>query len=93
MKPVVKELKNRFGPHVYTTNADITLEKAVVDLLIANKLTVSTETGFSSVPPPGPAIPVTDTDTSAFEIAAAPFAISLATSSLTVACDSKSKGC
>lgn len=42
VKPVVKELKNRFGPHVYTTNADITLEKAVVDLLIANKLTVST---------------------------------------------------
>lgn len=42
VKPVVKELKNRFGPCVYTTNADITLEKAVVDLLIANKLTVST---------------------------------------------------
>lgn len=42
VKPIVKELKNRFGPHVYTTNADITLEKAVVDLLIANKLTVST---------------------------------------------------
>ena len=42
VKPVVKELKNRFGPYVYTTNADITLEKAVVDLLIANKLTVST---------------------------------------------------
>ena len=40
--PVVKELKNRFGPCIYTTNADITLEKAVVDLLIANKLTVST---------------------------------------------------
>ncbi len=42
VKPVVKELKNRFGPYVYTTNADITLEKAVVDLLVANKLTVST---------------------------------------------------
>ena len=42
IKPVVKELKNRFGPCIYTTNADITLEKAVVDLLIANKLTVST---------------------------------------------------
>lgn len=42
VKPVVKELKNRFGPCVYTTNADITLEKAVVDLLIANKLAVST---------------------------------------------------
>ena len=42
VKPVVKELKNRFGPYLYTTNADITLEKAVVDLLVANKLTVST---------------------------------------------------
>lgn len=42
VKPMVKELKNRFGPCVYTTNADITLEKAVVDLLIANKLTAST---------------------------------------------------
>ena len=42
VKPVVKELKNRFGPCIYTTNADITLEKAVVDLLMANKLTVST---------------------------------------------------
>ena len=42
VKPVVKELKNRFGPYVYTTNADITLEKAVFDLLVANKLTVST---------------------------------------------------
>lgn len=42
VKPVVKELKNRFGPYVYTTNTDITLEKAVVDLLAANKLSVST---------------------------------------------------
>ncbi len=42
VKPVVKELKNRFGPYVYTTNTDITLEKAVADLLAANKLSVST---------------------------------------------------
>ncbi len=42
VKPVVKELKSRFENHVYTTDADITLEKAVVDLLAANKLTVST---------------------------------------------------
>ncbi len=42
LKPVVKELKSRFENHVYTTDADTTLEKAVVDLLAANKLTVST---------------------------------------------------
>ena len=29
VKPVVKELKNRFGPYVYTTNADITLENNI----------------------------------------------------------------
>lgn len=42
MKPVIKELKSRFGNNVYTTDADTTLEKAVVDLLMANQLTVST---------------------------------------------------
>lgn len=42
VKPVIKELKRRFENNVYTTDADVTLEKAVVDLLIANKLTVST---------------------------------------------------
>ena len=42
VKPVVKELKGRFGSHVYTTEEEITLEKAVVDLLLANKLTIST---------------------------------------------------
>ena len=42
LKPMVKELKSRFENHVYTTDADITLEKAVVDLLAANHLTVST---------------------------------------------------
>lgn len=41
-KPVVKELKSRFGANVYTTDEDTTLEKAVVDLLIANNLTIST---------------------------------------------------
>lgn len=41
IKPVVKELKARFGHDVYTTDADITLEKAVADLLMANKLTVT----------------------------------------------------
>jgi len=42
VKPLVKELKVRFGENVYTTEENITLEKAVVDLLLANKLTVST---------------------------------------------------
>ena len=42
VKPLVKELKVRFGENVYTTEEDTTLEKAVVDLLLANKLTVST---------------------------------------------------
>lgn len=41
IKPVVKELKNRFGYDIYSTEEDTTLEKAVVDLLVANGLTVS----------------------------------------------------
>lgn len=41
IKPVVKELKNRFGNNIYTTEEDVTLEKAVVDLLQANGLTVT----------------------------------------------------
>lgn len=42
VKPVVKELKGRFGSHVYTTDDNVTLEKSVVDLLLANGLTIST---------------------------------------------------
>ena len=42
VKPVVKELKGRFGNHIYTTDSDVTLEKAVVDLLAANRLTACT---------------------------------------------------
>lgn len=42
LKPVVKELKSRFGNQIYTTQEEVTLEKAVVDLLLANHLTVST---------------------------------------------------
>ena len=42
VKPMVKELKNRFGSNIYTTDENITLEKAVVDLLAANHLTVTT---------------------------------------------------
>lgn len=41
IKPVVKELKNRFGNHIYTTEEETTLEKAVVDLLRAEDLTVT----------------------------------------------------
>ncbi len=42
IKPMVKQLKERFGQNVYSTDADTTLEKAVVDLLVANDLTIST---------------------------------------------------
>lgn len=41
MKPVVKELKSRFGKNVYSTEEEVTLEKAVADLLLANDLTVT----------------------------------------------------
>lgn len=42
VKPMIKDLKGRFGNHVYTTDDGVTLEKAVVDLLMANKLTACT---------------------------------------------------
>ena len=42
VKPMVKELKGRFGNNIYTTDTEVTLEKAVIDLLVANHLTVST---------------------------------------------------
>lgn len=41
IKPVIKELKVRFDEYIYSTEDDVTLEKVVVDLLEANKLTVS----------------------------------------------------
>lgn len=41
LKPVIKELKSRFGSDIYTTEEDVSLEKAVADLLIANKLTIT----------------------------------------------------
>lgn len=40
-KPMVKELKSRFGGDIYTTEEDVTLEKAVLDLLLANELTLT----------------------------------------------------
>lgn len=42
VKPVVQELKSRFGDYIYTTEEGVTLEKAVVDLLTAYQMTVST---------------------------------------------------
>lgn len=42
VKPVVKELKSRFGNSIYTTDTEVTLEKSVIDLLEANRLTVAT---------------------------------------------------
>lgn len=41
-KPIIKELKSRFGTCVYTTEENTTLEKSIVDLLVANNLTIST---------------------------------------------------
>lgn len=41
VKPVVKELKTRFGSDIYTTEEEVTLEKAVAELLMANELTLA----------------------------------------------------
>lgn len=41
IKPMVKELKARFGNDIYTTEDDVTLEKAVADLLTSAGLTIS----------------------------------------------------
>lgn len=41
LKPLVKELKTRFGNDIYTTEEDTTLEKAVADFLIANDLSIT----------------------------------------------------
>lgn len=42
VKPMVKEIKTRFGDQVYSTKENTTLEKAVVDLLLTNGLTITT---------------------------------------------------
>ena len=42
VKPVVKEIKNRFGDYVYSTKEDETLEQAVVKLLKKYDLTMTT---------------------------------------------------
>lgn len=41
IKPMVKELKSRFGNDIYSTEEETTLEKSVADLLVANKLTLA----------------------------------------------------
>lgn len=42
LKPVVRELKQRFGNNIYSTNEDVTLEKAVIDLLVSGGLRAMT---------------------------------------------------
>lgn len=42
VKPVVKELKSRFGDHIYTTDEAINLEDCVVKLLTKHELTMVT---------------------------------------------------
>lgn len=42
IKPMVKELKVRFGNNVYTTDENVSLEQALVDLLSASELRIST---------------------------------------------------
>lgn len=41
IKPMVKELKSRFGNDIYTTDEGVTLEKAVADLLQSSGMTIS----------------------------------------------------
>lgn len=40
--PVVAELKARFGRHIYTTEEKVSLEEAVIKLLVKHNLTLST---------------------------------------------------
>lgn len=42
VKPVVKEIKKRFGSSIFTTDEKVTLEEAVLQLLNENKLTLAT---------------------------------------------------
>ncbi len=41
-KPIVKEIKSRLGANIFTTDASVSLEQTVVELLDKNGLTVST---------------------------------------------------
>ena len=42
IKPIVKELKSRFGASIYSTESGVTLEQVIVDLLKENGLTLVT---------------------------------------------------
>ena len=42
IKPVIKELKVRFGNNIYSTDENVTLEKSIVDLLAASELKIMT---------------------------------------------------
>lgn len=42
MKPMIEELKKRFGSYIYTMDEAVTLEEAVVNLLKGKNLTVTT---------------------------------------------------
>ncbi|MCR4792340.1 MAG: competence/damage-inducible protein A [Lachnospiraceae bacterium] len=42
VKPVVKELKSRFGNNVYAAEEEVSLEQSVVELLATNKMSLST---------------------------------------------------
>ncbi len=42
VKPVVKELKSSFGANIYTTDAAVSLEESIVELLVKNNLTITT---------------------------------------------------
>lgn len=41
IKPVVKELKKRFGKHIYTTDEKVTLEESLIKLMKKKKLTLT----------------------------------------------------
>lgn len=41
IKPIVRELKNRFGKNIFATDAEKSLEEAVVDMLKDQKLTLA----------------------------------------------------
>ncbi|MDO5541264.1 MAG: competence/damage-inducible protein A [Eubacteriales bacterium] len=42
LKPVVKELKNRFGTKIYTIDEKVSLEEAVIEMLKEKELTLTT---------------------------------------------------
>ena len=42
LKPVVKEIKKRFGEKIFTTDENVSLEMAVIQILNENKMTLTT---------------------------------------------------